>query len=196
MADNQPEIYIPLEYSNIKEVIPSQDKILYSTLCRTNFRGQLSIQGTHYTQRITEFTSHVILTSSGIAFTMPNEDKVNSHYLPWHEVSFIFNTKDLYGFKLRNLNFFPAMNSDIETYEKFMVRSAQFIDKIRPIIIREKQKWLEENINNPAIDKIDKTGAKNFIEILKKDEEKKQKEEEKKRKVEEKKRLKEEKNKK
>ncbi len=187
MTENEPEIYVPLESTNLRQAIPSGDKILYSTMCSAQIMGQLSFTGTKYTQSVSHFQSHVILTTGGVAFTIPGEKDVDLQYFPWHEVTNLYyhpNFPDKKGFELKRINFFLERSGSTETEEKFRERLKGFIDRFRPIILKEKQKWLDANMNNPAIDKTIIKVARVVVDRLNKDEERKLRLDEKKKKKE------------
>ncbi|MFX1493572.1 MAG: hypothetical protein ACFFBZ_04755 [Promethearchaeota archaeon] len=64
------EIYVPIDYSNLKEILPVGDDIIYSTLCKAYHTdaGSLII-----------WKTHLLMTEKGIAFSKPGEKKKKIH---------------------------------------------------------------------------------------------------------------------
>ena len=65
------DIYVPLDYSKVKTVIPPGEDIVYSTLCYVT-------AGTPAYRR--KWTSHVLITTDGVAYTTPTALK----YVTWY----------------------------------------------------------------------------------------------------------------
>ena len=101
MTENSPEIYVPIESTKLHEVIPPGDKILISTLCSGQYYGSYTVQGTYGTQQIIRFTSHVIFTTGGVAYTMPKNNQVQFIYDPWHEVTDLSGIDPMKGFEIQ-----------------------------------------------------------------------------------------------
>jgi hypothetical protein len=75
-------IYIPIDHTNVKEVIPPGENIIYSTLCSAVERG--GVGPTRYKKK---YKSHILVTDKGIAFTIPKWRKEPmSIYKPLEEV--------------------------------------------------------------------------------------------------------------
>jgi len=76
---------------------------------------------------------------------------------------------------------------DAESAEQFKQRGDAFEDRFRPIVLREKIKWLAENKNNPKVKSAKIAQAGYFIKEMEKAQEKWQKKEAKQKKKEKKK---------
>ncbi len=71
--------YVPIDYSNVSEVVPKGDDILYSTLCKIlrSRVGGGSIK----------WKSHVLITESGCAFSVPKRrKKTDLSFLKWTDL--------------------------------------------------------------------------------------------------------------
>jgi len=70
------DIYVPIDYSDIKNKIPPGEDIIYSTLCK----GQTSQNLGTKTKRWT-WISHVLMTPNGLVYTFPDvRKKKHLHY--------------------------------------------------------------------------------------------------------------------
>jgi len=163
------DIYVPIDYSSLKSIIPSGEEILYSTLCNVRMMLSQGPKTIHY-----KWKTHVLITPNGIAYFMP--DTLNrkapllAKYSTWDEIYRIFSMGKIgYGFSLRKAFDFKLIRDGVfETKEKFNERSKEFVAKFRPLLIKKKEEWLELYQNNPVypikkkrINKIKKSLAMN-----------------------------------
>jgi len=148
------DIYVPIDYSDIKNKIPPGEDIIYSTLCK----GQTSQNLGTKTKRWT-WISHVLMTPNGLVYTFPDVRKKKAPplqiYDTWENIKSIVSVgKFGTGFVLsRGTDFKLVRGEDFETKEKFKERSKEFIAQFRPLLIKKKEEWLELNRNNPEIKK-------------------------------------------
>ena len=64
------EVYVPIDNSDLKSIIPDTDDLLYSTECK----GIYTIPGGNRTL-IVKWNTHVLLTSGGMAYTFYGRKK-------------------------------------------------------------------------------------------------------------------------
>lgn len=78
-------LYVPIDYSNVSEVVPDGDDILYSTLCKI-YRSQVG-GGT------VKWNSHVLITQSGCALIVPKRrKKMGLSFLKWIDLRKVRST--------------------------------------------------------------------------------------------------------
>ena len=118
-ADNRHDIrcdiYVPIDYSNVKSVIPPGEDIVYSTLCNVT-------AGTPVYRR--KWTSHVLITTDGIAYTTPSRPK----YVTWSFAYGIMRKQ----FQIGGTYFKLTWDPNYESKESFKLRKKEFSVKIRP----------------------------------------------------------------
>lgn len=162
------DIYVPIDFSDIKNKIPPGEDIIYSTLCK-GFTSQTVGTKT----KTWRWISHVLMTPNGVAYTFPNMKKKKAPplqiYSVWDEIHSIASAGKLgAGFQLSRFSSFKLVREEnFETKEKFKERSKEFIAKFRPLIIKKKEQWLELNRNNPEIKKKIIKNMENAIAKLK-----------------------------
>lgn len=167
------DIYVPIDISDIKSVIPPGEDIVYSTMCKCAAVVSVGI-GARKSRR-TKWVSHVLLTTNGVAYTQPNLFKKRKpseqKFLPWTEFDAIVNLGRYgSGFSIVNppRTFKLTREENYETKEKFAERSKEFVPKFRPFLIEKKLQWVEESQKNPAIKKRRINGAIKFIKKMQK----------------------------
>jgi len=140
------EIYVPINYSNVKDIIPVGEDITYSTLCKAiqDEAGSLKF-----------WKTHLLMTEKGIAFTKPGKKKKDPPkliYVDWTRVTFVF--KD--GFYIDMSKNYPMSKYDFErvqiriksdrTYEtkdKFKKRLEEFPRRFFPYVLEKKKFFLQ-----------------------------------------------------
>ena len=148
------DIYVPIDFSDLKSVIPPGEDIIYSTLCN----GFTSVRLVRKT-RTYNWNTHLLMTPNGIAYYMPDTTKKKAPLLPmystWDEIFAIMGMGKLgCGFSMINgLSFKLLREANFETKDNFKERSREFVVKFRPLLIKKKEQWLELNRNNPEIKK-------------------------------------------
>ncbi|MFX0102238.1 MAG: hypothetical protein ACFFCS_21915 [Candidatus Hodarchaeota archaeon] len=180
------EIYIPIDSTNLKDVIPPGEDILYSTMCQ----GTYAYRTLNQTISV-KFNAHALLTTGGIAYTCANRGgQMQNYYEPWWRVfqvvkilkwrGFVINRPDLIGSPMRKLNivsFSLKQNEGFETEEKFKERNQEFVGKFRPLLIQRRQEWLAANQGNSEVDKkLYKNLSKELEKMMKNEDKRLQKE--------------------
>lgn len=75
-------IYVPIDFTNLSEVIPEGDDILYSTICRVEVVG-LALKPKR------KHKAHVLITDSGYAITNSlRKSNLELNFYPWSERNF------------------------------------------------------------------------------------------------------------
>ena len=141
------DFYVPINYSDVSSVIPQGEDIIYSTLCNAKVdRGF----GYAYVD-VTTWVTHVLITTKGLAFTIPQRNKSNKLlYIPWYDVHHTWNDAILLGgFKQRLA---VTRDPNFESKEKFKERRLKAGKIFLPILIKEKETFLNSpessNIKN------------------------------------------------
>lgn len=139
-------IYVPIDYSEVANEIPEGEDILYSTLCHTTERG-----GSGPTRYKKNYTSHVVLTTNGIAFEVKRKlSKSRNNYISYIEDGFQARIKPnnkfwaagptgiLYSFQLKH-------SKDFESKQQFRERSQVFFKTMSTVYIEAIEKNIEES---------------------------------------------------
>ncbi|MBY9005504.1 MAG: hypothetical protein KGD63_01975 [Candidatus Lokiarchaeota archaeon] len=174
------DIYAPIESTNLKNIIPEGEDIVYSSF----FNGTMLHSNRHYS-----WASHILITLNGVAFNVPNiykrKNPMENVYLPWCDVNI--------GEKLLALNYYAPTEfklmklSDSESKEERKNRKLAFFQKFKTIQMDKSKEHLEELRNNPDTKKKVLKQYNNYMSILLKGEAKRKAKEEKKRLKQEKK---------
>jgi len=129
---NIEDIYVPVDFSPVKQVIPQDEEIIYSTACIAKFSTGSSTK---------TFSSHLLITREGVAFTIPKRKQVVGSYVPWHEIFSVRSSK----LCLTSLNILNLTNvKAYETKKKFKHRALEFPIKIAPLFLEKKIPWIQE----------------------------------------------------
>ena len=151
------DIYVPLDYSDVGSVIPQGEEVIYSTLCKAIVdRGF----GAVYTN-ITKWVTHVLITTKGLACSVPQKKKPNiSIYMPWYDIFHVWND----GIFVGSLKEMLVMTRDpnFESKENFKERRLKAGKIFLPILIAEKEKFL----NSPECSNLDKKKIKRLRSSL------------------------------
>ncbi len=146
------DFYVPINISDLHTIIPSGEQIIYSTLCKCA-TVETSVRKT----KITKWNSHVLFTNNGVAYNKADSHKKKAPftkmYSRWEDVQgmILIGGK---GFLLNTMMDFKLMREEnLETNEQFIKRTREFLLKYPPFIIEKKERWLEENRDNPEIKK-------------------------------------------
>jgi len=134
------DIYVPLDYSELKSVIPPGEDILLSSLCKTT----ISSFGT-----TTKYTSHVLLTPKHFAYTKPVKKKPAELILiPLYNV-WMFAPGAVIISKMPVWSFRFANDPNFETKVNFKERSKKFGYNFLPYLIDAKKDRITEMEANP-----------------------------------------------
>jgi hypothetical protein len=179
------DIYVPIDFSNARDVIPPGEDIIYSTMCAG--KGEF-LDGT---KSITyKWLSHFLLTDKGVAFTIPLKvshtkkqiKKLNpreEHYLEWHNINvFPGRTGDKPGFtidKIENeikitcfLELVP--NPEFESDEKFQERKQLFFNRFKPVQEQKRKEMLDKfyefKKENPDVSWFNEDSRKEILKLF------------------------------
>lgn len=133
-------IYIPIDYSDVREAIPPGEDIIYSTL----------MKGTFSYGRTTEtFLSHALITPNGFAWTYPKKRRKppELRYNNWTQIRTIKGSMIFMG--LSNGLMLKRIK-DSEEKSDFKLRSSQFAAFILPYAIDYAKRKYNELINDPS----------------------------------------------
>ncbi|MHA1239588.1 MAG: hypothetical protein ACTSQU_02230 [Promethearchaeota archaeon] len=146
------DFYIPIEISDLQYILPPGEQIVYSTLCRCALVKTIGNK-----TQVLKWNTHVLFTNNYVAYNKPDSFKKNSSYQQkysrWEDVQgmILIGGK---GFVLNATMDFKLMRDiNLETEEQFIKRTREFLLKYPPFIIEKKERWLEENRDNPEIKK-------------------------------------------
>ncbi len=130
------EIYVPIDYSNLSEVIPEEDDILYSTLSKVT---RIVWCGTQ------KWKSHIIITKSGFAMTLPTKRKIGLTFNPWntvHEIKLKSFNKCVFKFGASYINaleFKVIRNSNFESKNSLKQRANKFGSYCKQLWLRSQK---------------------------------------------------------
>lgn len=137
------EIFVPINYSDVKDIIPLGEDIIYSTLCKAVYVGDNP--WTRY------WKTHLLITEKGIAFSIPGKKREDPPQLIYDDftcITFVYPD----GFSLDNSKKYFAMrgifiniksDSEFESKEKFEKRKSEFLKKFFPIVLEAKKNLLQ-----------------------------------------------------
>jgi len=140
------EIYVPINYSNVKDVIPVGEDIIYSTLCRATKGEPGSLKF---------WRTHLLITNKGIAFSKPGEKKRDPPeliYLNWTRVIYVLKKGlrlDLFKpypaskFECEFLDLTLKFDPTFESKDKFKKRLKEFPRKFIPFMLEKKNTFLQ-----------------------------------------------------
>lgn len=119
------DLYVPIDYSNVSEVVPEGDDILYSTFCKVI---RTTSGGTAKTK------THAVITQSGIAFCSMTKKKNQSEltFLKWDELKkvrgYMGSTQLLWGRgAYRNVRVGVLRDPEYESKDSFKDRQKKFL---------------------------------------------------------------------
>ena len=120
MAKNS-NIYIPIEYSKLSEIIPEDDEILYSTLCSAKWerRGETKF-----------WQTHVLITRTGLAYSKTEDNgQIKRKFYLWSKMPDTPFTKlKKQRIYFNNTWFTVIRDEKYESEEIFNSRSKKFGD--------------------------------------------------------------------
>ena len=116
------DIYVPIDYSNAKEKIPSGEDIIYSTLMKVT-SGSTGIGKKTW-------ISHVLMTTKGIVYTKPARKRPSEAiYHSWRGIYGIWRKQ----FQIGGTYFKLERNPDFETKDSYKMLTKLFASTIKPI---------------------------------------------------------------
>ncbi|MFX0017510.1 MAG: hypothetical protein ACFFAK_16095 [Promethearchaeota archaeon] len=164
-------IYVPIDSSLLKGLIPPGEEIIYSSLADVIESGGSAVYGSYTASWI----SHILLTPKSFAYTRARRSKSPEIYcVPLYTVrSFYYNVRSLQGgieYKRRPfIRFDLRWEKNFETIETFTKRNTEFAYKYSPYLLEAKRERLNEMQANPGEFKKSqiKKMYKNFVETEK-----------------------------
>ncbi|TFG10478.1 MAG: hypothetical protein EU535_08240, partial [Promethearchaeota archaeon] len=154
------EIYYPIDKSNLKEIIPLGQDIIYSTLC------QGFVHDTNNDKKY-KWKTHVLMTKEGVAFSIPVSVNytakaiktepilIQNHFVGWQNI-YVTEVQEFIGTtagfivpwlyeRIRFRTVFKLLrDSEFESKESFKNRSKPFIETFRPLASEKRTKLGEE----------------------------------------------------
>ncbi len=127
-------IYVPKDYSILTKVLPEGEEVLYSTICKIQATG-------HRIRGRKKWESHVLITKSGFASIMYNENnRVSLKYIPWvdfsgEEVALFSKNRIIYN-PIEGITYLLEVvrEKNCETKECFSERAEKFGEFCRKLI--------------------------------------------------------------
>jgi len=169
--------FIPIDYTDLKSLIPAGEDIIYSTLCSAAW--QQFVGDTRYEQN---WVSHVLITPNGVAYILPSihqfvsmstpsvvtDSKIKDFmktYVPWHDV-FVHQSRDS-DFSHYSTLFYFYRFSDYETEDEHKKRAKDLANDVRDLMILRKEEWLTKNEHNSEVEIDLKNRIRKSLEKLK-----------------------------
>ncbi len=165
------EIFVPIDFTNLKDNLPPGEIIIYSATAK--------ISSYAVTGYAIEWPSHILCTPKGIAYfnRMEGKDglvegenmKDTPHFVPWEETGVIDAEGWETAFLIKGVDYKVrygitlTFDSQFETKKSFNQRRKEFATRFRPVQLKKKLEWLRENGEKD-------TGSLNAIESKRKHE--------------------------
>ena len=135
------KIFIPIDYSDVREAIPEGEDIIYSSFCSVQKSG---LDPHTHTLQSETFQSHVLFTKNGIAYQELEAGLMKSNYLPWYEVNNIaagsFMIQEGSGMKKKTFAYTMTPVTKYESLQEFEMRTKRFYFDFVPHVLDEKKK--------------------------------------------------------
>ena len=134
-------IYVPIDFSDLKNVIPEGQEILYSTYAEVKYTSPSENTGRGLRYFKGKWESHVLITAEGLALNIRFQDGIKQYFVPLFHTSFLLknlyvNIPDADG----SFGFSLLRRPEFEKKDTFKKRSKEFkpfIKKYRKIEFRE-----------------------------------------------------------
>lgn len=136
------EIYVPIDYSNVKDIIPLGEDVIYSTLSNALYVGD---------KPWWNWKTHLLITEKGIAFSVPAKKKKDPPQLIYTDLTCITSllkdglivdpSKKYFAMRALFLN--VKSDPQFESKEEFLKRKNEFIKKFLPIVLEAKKNLLQ-----------------------------------------------------
>jgi hypothetical protein len=139
--DKDKKVFIPIDYSDVREAIPEGEDIIYSSFCSAQKSGMNMRTQTFESET---FQSHVLFTKNGIAYQEPEAGLMKSNYLPWYKVNNIatgsFMIQKGSGMTKKIVAYTMTPITKYESLKEFEMRSKRFYFDFVPHVLDEKKK--------------------------------------------------------
>lgn len=135
-SKSEDAFYVPIDFSDVKEVIPIGEDIIYSSLFSVYTHGMSG----PFHERSQTFQSHVLFTKKGIAYQEPKAGLMKSSYIPWYKVTQL--SVAIFGLRggTKMYVFTMKQHPDYESDKDFEMRTWKFLFEFVPHVINEKKK--------------------------------------------------------
>lgn len=146
-------VYVPIEISDLREVLPPNEKIIYSTICLVSFKHKVGGGATRSKTFKVKYETHVLITPRGFAFfrrswevkwgklkLFSGEPEYNSLL----DVSLVLNN----GFKFQGFLFKFIYQPNFESEETFKERSKKFKMILFPYLLETTQTFIAYVLDN------------------------------------------------
>jgi len=152
------DIYIPIDYTNLKEVIPLGQEIVYSTFAEIDLRGGNTYTGRGISQIRSKWQTHVLFTKEGLAIFLDrkfiNKKEFIPVYYPYYNTGFLlkklvisadFKEPFRGGITIGGVTMTLSLikHSKFETKSSFKARSKEFKKTIKSYILEQSKTILK-----------------------------------------------------
>lgn len=180
------DLYVPIDSTDIRKVIPPGLDIFYSSLCKCSAQESDGRNFKTYT-----WNSHILITDVGIALSIPNNvgnNKYVTYFLKWYRINLRkggFSLLPVRGEIKFKCIFQLARDGKFESIETFEIRRQQFwqkfamlreertvemVDKVYEIIYEDykmKKKDVEKNLGEKGLGAVFSEAKKRRKGVLK-----------------------------
>jgi len=133
--------YVPIDYSDIKDVIPIGNDIIYSTLFSVNAWTVDPKVGALQGSKIKIYDSHALFIKNGIYYQKYKRGLLEPNFIPWYKLLSIVGPGLLFKEKMTVYTVVLKQHHDYETKHNFEMRLMKFYLEFAPHVISEKRKW-------------------------------------------------------
>ncbi len=166
------DIYIPIEATDLRKIIPGGEEILYSAY----FNGTTLFKNKHYS-----WASHILITPKGVAFQYPNvykrKNPIQNEYHAWYNFTLDEGTILLRHFSIFTFKLMKIDKSETKNERK--ARNVEFLHKFEGYRFDSSMEHLEELRNNPDTKKKELKQYEKYIDSMLKAKEKRKAKEDK-----------------
>ncbi len=150
-------IYVPIDYTNLKDFIPPEEEILYSTICKVVEKYEKG-PGTTRTKKV-RYTSHALITNKKIyylrnksslagkivrkLFTDGEGKSPDLQYIPLNSMVIKSDNRLHYVLTL-GIDFTLVIQMEYESQEAFNERKEKFGAFMLPLLIKAGKEHLKE----------------------------------------------------
>ena len=155
MMNKMSNIYIPIDFSNVKNAIPPEEEIIYSTYAKITESDPILYTGAGIKLSKTTWLTHLLITPKGLAYEFHDTDGIKACYVPLY--STFFYHKILYvsvpHIKNYGVGLSLVRKPEYEKKNTFKKRSKEFQTFLRPFKLKVILDWAKETYsefkNNP-----------------------------------------------
>ena len=116
--------FIPIDSSNLPDIIPEHEDILYSTLCKGTFEKDSILRK--------KWKTHLLMTYSGLFFLIPEKNiPPRMVFYPWHKIR---QGKRKASLEIDGILIRPTYHPEFESKRDFINRLEQFSLKCKSFL--------------------------------------------------------------